>query len=126
MKLEFKTSPMTKEIFFGQLFQIRNQAHLAHLNAKSYSVHIALGSFYEDLLELTDTVIESTQGKYGLLTISIPEAKLEDPLILLTKLVGLTDLGRAYTMFSESWIQNQIDEISTLTYQTLYKLKNLK
>ena len=40
-------------------------------------------------------------------------------------LAKLTDDGNAYIMFKETWIQNQIDEISTLTYQTLYKLKNL-
>ena len=38
----------------------------------------------------------------------------------------VADDGAVYKMFKETWIQNQLDEISTLTYQTLYKLKNLK
>ena len=38
----------------------------------------------------------------------------------------ITDGGSAYSMFKETWLQNQIDEISTLAYQTIYKLENLK
>ena len=115
--------------FFGKLFQIRDQIHLTHLNVSgigSYAAHKALNEFYDELLDLLDTLIESYQGKYDLVDISIPASEKVDPITALEDLTSLTDSGMAYIMFKETWIQNQIDEISTLAYQTLYKLKNLK
>ena len=115
--------------FFGKLFQIRNQIHIKHLRITgvgSYAGHIALHDFYDSVLDLTDDLIESYQGKYGIINIEVKEACDTDPIKLLEELVRTTDGGSVYTMFKETWIQNQIDEISTLTYKTLYKLKNLK
>lgn len=124
-----KLNSMKPGDFFGKLFQLRDEIHLNHLRVNgtgSYAAHIALGSFYENLLELTDTFIESYQGKYGIIDITIPSTSKGDSIKCLEELAKLTDSGSVYKMFSETWIQNQIDEISTLTYQTLYKLKNLK
>ena len=120
------TKGLSKEEFFGKLFQIRDEIHLAHLNTNSYAAHVALSEFYDGILDLTDAIIESTQGKYGILKITSKESKLQDPIKLLEDLAKLTDCGPAYKLFEETWIQNQIDEISTLTYKTLYKLKTLK
>lgn len=115
--------------FFGKLFQIRNQIHIKHLRITgtgSYAGHIALHDFYDTILGLTDNLIESYQGKYGIINLEVKEACDTDPVKLLEELARTTDGGSVYNMFKETWIQNQIDEISTLTYQTLYKLKNLK
>lgn len=115
--------------FFGKLFQIRDQIHLDHLRTTgvgSFAAHKALNEFYDEILDLTDSLIESYQGKYGILEISIPSASKTDPIKTLEDLAKLTDGGSVYNMFKETWIQNQLDEISQLTYQTLYKLKNLK
>jgi hypothetical protein len=115
--------------FFGKLFQIRDEIHLTHLNVSgigSYATHKALNEFYDEILDLMDSLIESYQGKYGLTEINIPASEKVDPITAIENLVKLTDSGMAYIMFKETWIQNQIDEISTLAYQTLYKLKNLK
>lgn len=129
MKLPVKKENMRPSEFFGKLFQIRNQIHLIHLKVSgvgSYASHKALNEFYDEILDLTDSLIESYQGKYGLLDITIPEAKVADAITTIQSLVSLTDSGSVYTMFKETWIQNQLDEISTLCYSTLYKLKNLK
>lgn len=115
--------------FFGKLFQIRDQIHINHLRITgtgSYAGHIALHDFYDEILDLTDTLIESYQGKYGILDITIPASSKTEAITTLEELAKLTDGGNAYNLFKETWLQNQIDEISTLTYQTLYKLKNLK
>jgi hypothetical protein len=120
---------ITKEEFFGLLFKVRNQIHLAHLRVNgegSYARHAALGDFYDELLDLTDILIESVQGKHGILNITVPEAKAEDPIKVISDLSKLCDCGPVYEMFKETWIQNELDEISKLCYQTLYKLKNLK
>jgi hypothetical protein len=120
---------LSKEEFFGRLFEIRDQIHLKHLRVSgpgSYAQHVALGDFYGSLLDLADELIESYQGKYGIVTIKVNSSKDEDPISIIENLVKLTDSGQVYNMFKETWIQNQIDEISTLCYKTLYKLKNLK
>ena len=118
---------ITPRDFFGKLFQIRDEVHLAHLGTKSYAQHIALGDFYDGILDLTDSIIEQYQGKYGLIDIKIPEAKKpSDACECIKSLAKLTDGGSVYNMFKETWIQNKLDEISSLCYQTLYKLENLK
>lgn len=127
MALQFNTMKPTD--FFGKLFQIRDQIHLTHLSivgAGSFATHKALNEFYDGLLEAIDTLIESYQGKYGIVDVSIPSSTKVDSISVLKSLALLTDGGSAYSMFKETWIQNQLDEISTLTYQTLYKLQNLK
>tara|TARA_R110000868_G_scaffold63178_6_gene190427 strand:- start:6784 stop:7164 length:381 start_codon:yes stop_codon:yes gene_type:complete len=126
MALEFKSTIIKPTDFFGKLFQIRDQIHLSHLATKSFAQHVALGEFYSNILELTDSLIESYQGKYGIINITIQSSTKVDPIVALKELAKLTDGGKAYIEFKETWIQNQLDEISALTYQTLYKLENLK
>ncbi len=115
--------------FFGKLFQLRDEIHLNHLNVRgpgAFASHMALNDFYEGVLDLIDGLIESYQGKYGIIDISVPSSTKGDSIKCLEELAKLTDGGSIYSMFNESWIKNQLDEISTLTYKTLYKLKNLK
>ena len=124
-----KLTQLSPGKFFGKLFQLRDEIHLNHLRVSgvgSYATHKALNEFYDGLLDLIDSLIESYQGKYGIIDIEIPSSSKSDSIKCLEELVKLTDNGLVYNMFTETWIQNQIDEISTLTYQTLYKLKNLK
>lgn len=124
-----KSTTINPEQFFGKLFQIRDQIHLRHLKVSgpaSYAAHKALNEFYDSILDLTDGLIESYQGKYGIINIVIKESKDLDAISLLKELVSLTDSGAAYKMFKETWLQNELDEISKLTYSTLYKLQNLK
>lgn len=126
---KFQTNSLKPSEFFGKLFQIRDQIHLTHLKVNgtgSYAAHKALNEFYDEILDLTDTLIESYQGKYGLIDITIESSKSIEPIKIIQDLASLTDNGLAYNSFKETWIQNKLDEISTLCYQTLYKLKNLK
>lgn len=126
---KLKLNTMKPGDFFGKLFQLRDEIHLNHLRVTgpgSFAAHSALNGFYSDVLDLIDRLVESYQGKYGIIEITIPTSKSGDSIKCLEELVKLTDGGSTYSMFTETWIQNQIDEISTLGYQTLYKLKNLK
>lgn len=121
-----KIKSKSKEEFIGELFQIRDKIHLAHLSSKSYSEHKALNEFYEELLDIIDSLVESIQGKYNILSISIRESSNDSSLELISKFVKTIDGGSSYNIFNESWIKNQLDELSTLCYKTIYKLKNLK
>ena len=110
--------------FIGKLFACRDIAHLAHLKTQSYAQHVALGSYYDDLLDLIDTLTESIQGLRGIINITIPTTTAEEPISYLDKTYKYIDQNR--DIFKESFLQNIIDEIQHLNAQTLYKLKNLK
>lgn len=128
-KLKVPTKELTNMLpkeFFGKLFQIRDQIHLSHLSSKSYAQHVAMNNFYDGILDLTDSLIEKYQGKYRIQDITIPVSIKVDPCSCLKEFVKLTDGGSAYNAFKETWAQNILDEISSLCYETIYKLENLK
>jgi hypothetical protein len=113
--------------FFYVLLMAAPHAHILHLQTRSIAEHLALNELYTGLPELTDTLIESYQGKYGLVmdypanatmpTMSSPAAMV----IALNKYVDEKRAG----VSDDSEIQNAIDEIVTLLNQTTYKLKFL-
>jgi DNA-binding ferritin-like protein len=49
----------------SKLLMARNVAHMWHWKVKSFSMHLALGELYENLLSLTDELMEMYMGKYG-------------------------------------------------------------
>jgi len=54
-------------LFIGTLMQSRNQAHIYHLQTNSFAAHKALQEYYEEIVDLVDGLVESYQGKYGIL-----------------------------------------------------------
>ena len=104
--------------FALELLNAAVKAHQMHWNTRSYAQHMALGDFYGELPDLIDSVIESYQGKYGL----IPGPK-EDPVSFIQELSSFVKAERDFCDDSE--IQNDIDAIATLCDSTLYKLKFL-
>lgn len=104
----------------GQLFASRNIAHLAHLNTTSYAEHKALNSYYDSLLDLTDTLAETYIGIYGRGTITIPGATITDMKTHLKELRNEVAEHREY--IKETNIQNIIDEILSLIDETNYLL----
>ena len=53
--------------YIGTLMQSRNQAHIFHLQTSSYSKHMALNGYYDGIIGLIDSIVESYQGKYDIL-----------------------------------------------------------
>lgn len=47
------------------LFELRDQTHIIHLQTESYAVHKALNRFYDELIEMIDAFAECYMGKYG-------------------------------------------------------------
>lgn len=50
------------EELISRIFKTRNQAHLSHWKTKSFSEHKALGSFYDDVIDKLDDLVEACQG----------------------------------------------------------------
>lgn len=53
--------------FIARAFAVRTAAHLAHLQSRSYAEHVALGGFYDPLVDLVDSYAEAYQGLFGLI-----------------------------------------------------------
>lgn len=117
----------TAHEFFSVLLMAAPYAHMAHLQTRSYAEHMALGTLYEELPGLVDSVIESYQGKYGLV-MDYPAPKqlppLGNPVAMVTQLNKYIDEKRA-EVSDDSEIQNDIDAIVSLLNSTTYKLKFL-
>lgn len=113
---------------FSNLLQSSVQVHIMHLQSNSYAEHMALGSFYEAIPGLTDSLIEEYQGKYGIVTnYQTISLSTQDPVTYLKGLRNIVDTTRCSEIKDEDTnLQNTIDEIVSLIDSTLYKLVNLK
>jgi hypothetical protein len=54
--------------YIGLLLQSRTQTHIFHLQTKSYAKHVALQSYYEDIVDLIDDIVEAYQSSYDIIT----------------------------------------------------------
>ena len=103
--------------------------HILHLQSRSYSQHMALGTFYSEIGDLVDSFVEAFQGKYGLLTKYPATAELMpdmNPIDYLEYLkTDVETLRRANGFPQDSELQNITDEIAQLIDSTLYKLRFL-
>jgi hypothetical protein len=100
-------------------------AHEYHLKSKSFSEHKALNGFYNDMLDFADEFVETYQGQYGILTdYSISTKPVHNILEYMEDCVRVFSAGREE--LEDPHLQNIIDEVVSLTYRTIYKLKFLK
>jgi high-affinity Fe2+/Pb2+ permease len=112
-----------------QLLHSQTQVHIFHLGTKSYSEHKALKKYYEGIDALVDGIIESYQGKYGLLTNykSYKNQSYKNKNQVLKYFTGLLNtIEEKRDCCDDSYIQNQIDTVQELAYSTMYKLKFLQ
>lgn len=112
--------------FVLSLMHSQTNAHILHLQSRSYSEHKALQGYYEGVDDLIDSFVEAYQGKYGL----IEEYPVEynAPAPALQYMIGLSDyIANTRTdLPQDSELQNIIDEIARLVDSTIYKLRFLK
>lgn len=125
---EQKTSKDFSEMI-SLMLHSRTQAHTLHLQTKSYPEHMALNGYYNGIGNLIDGLVESYQGKYGIIesykSYDLVSYKSTENTIkylqdLCKKIEGLRDCCK------DSYIQNQIDTVCELINSTLYKLRFLK
>jgi chloramphenicol O-acetyltransferase len=114
--------------FVGTLFLARDVAHSVHLNTRSFSKHMALNSFYDEVVELADKFAEAYQGRHGLIgPISLMSAKKTTNIVefLEDSLADIEKMRYEVCEKTDTALQNIIDEIVGLYLSTLYKLKFL-
>ena len=116
--------------FISTLFASRTQAHVFHLQTPSFAAHKALNEYYDEIVDLTDGIVESYQGKYGIITgygnVALQEYQsCEGIIAYFTTLCMFVEKSRSM-LAQDSYIQNQIDEVVALINSTIYKLRFLK
>lgn len=111
------------------LLHSQTQVHAFHLQTESYAEHKALQNYYEGIDGLVDGLVESYQGKYGILkgykSMDMNDWKSTESTVdymkqLCDRVTELRDCCE------DSFIQNQIDTVCELINSTLYKLRFLK
>lgn len=113
------------------LLHSQTQTHIFHLGVKgngSYAAHKALEGYYTEIDGLVDGLIESYQGKYGLLTnYKSFENESFKSIEQVTNYIKSLDemIQEKRDCCKDTFIQNQIDTIQELIYSTMYKLKFL-
>jgi len=115
--------------FISYLFHSRTQTHVFHLQTPSYAEHIALQAYYEGVVPLIDALVESYQGKNGIITdytnFNLKQYTGREQVV--AYLETLCDAAyQAYEVTEDSYLQNQIDTVTELIKSTIYKLSYLK
>jgi DNA-binding ferritin-like protein len=121
------------EKLVSTLMASRDQAHIFHWQTKgpgSFAAHKALNKYYDAIPDMVDALVESYQGKHGIITGYEPAERFDDysadTTIKYFKALA-TFLERMYAKFpkEDTNIINQLDAFKDLIYSTLYKLENL-
>jgi len=111
------------------LLHSRTQVHTLHLQTESYPEHMSLNGYYDGIGDIIDGLVESYQGKYGILkgykSYDLTEYKSTESTIKYLKHL-CSKVEKLRNCCKDSYIQNQIDTACELINSTLYKLRFLK
>jgi Family of unknown function (DUF5856) len=109
----------------ARCFAARTAAHYAHLKTKKYACHVALGEFYDGVIDAADAFIECYQGVFGVITsypdVPLPAGELGPIKELREWLVE----NRAKVARGQRELENLVDEITAVCDRAIYKIVNL-
>ena len=132
ISIELPNPTQVMASFVSTLFASRTQAHIFHLQVKgpgAYAAHKALNEYYDDIIGIVDGLIESFQGRYGIITGYKGDGVIiEDTSKIIQYFEALcmyVEKNRG-SLPQDSYLQNQVDEIVALIESTKYKLVNLQ
>jgi DNA-binding ferritin-like protein len=117
----------TIENLVAHVFAIRNGAHLAHWRTKSFAQHMALGSFYDEIIDQIDSIVEAYQGQGKLIGnvqgLFVTEPNIEP--VIRSEMEWIRSV-RDKVADGNTEMQNLIDDLIGTYSTTLYKLKFLQ
>lgn len=116
--------------FISKLLESREMAQVYHWTVKgdmgSHAAHLALETYYSEVIEFIDDIVEIYQGQYGLIegyeTIDTSDSKSKDKLDYFKETVEFVKSNRNCVKAEDTHIHNIIDELIALQYKTIYKL----
>ena len=118
--------------FVAMLFLARDLAHIEHLRVRgpgSYAAHQALGDFYNGIVDLADSLVETYQGRTDnqVRVERLGDTKPKNIIPALEAQLKWLEANRYEAIpKDDSPLQNIVDEIAALYLRTIYKLKNLQ
>lgn len=112
--------------FISRLHDSKQQSIVWHHQTTSYSEHKALNNYYDEILELIDDLVESVSGIYGRPTgysvATLQNYTGHEQLVKYFKALYEFVQKERKTIYQDSWIQNQVDEVAQLIAKTNYLL----
>ena len=113
------------EELVAKVFADRNDAHKQHWITKSYAEHVALGGFYDDVIEAIDSLVENYIGLFGQFDLSQTAESLEVPSISdqLQDTADYIEANRDEICQGSSNIGNLVDSLSAVYTKTLFLLR---
>lgn len=120
---------MTMQAVVMMLLHSATNAHIQHLQTRSFAEHKALQLYYEGIVAPVDSVVELVQGLKGEIISGYPL----DNSVFSEEMKPLEYISYVRKMFADnrslfpidSHLQNALDVISDLLDSTVYKLKFL-
>jgi len=120
------------EKMISKLLTSRNQVQIFHwqvIKTGSYAAHKAYEDYYSGIVGIMDDLVESYQGKYGIIknfkTFKIEQYRNGKKTIsYFERLLDIIEENR--DSVDDSYLQNQIDTVQELINSTIYKLRFLK
>ena len=127
-KVESTKSDVAK--FISKLLESREMAQVYHWTVKgdmgSHAAHLALETYYNEVIEFIDDIVEIYQGQYELIeeydVIDTADSKSKDKLDYFKEVVEFTKTERKCIKAEDTHMHNIIDEVIALMYKTIYKL----
>jgi hypothetical protein len=112
--------------FISQLLDSKEQAIVWHNQTLSLAEHKSLDKYQDEIAELYDGLVESVSGIYGRPK-SYSVGTLQNYTSNAAVQTYFKDLyafvqKERTTIYQDTWVQNQIDEIAQLIARTLYLL----
>ena len=119
------SNSMASELF-ARARALATTTHFAHLSTDSFSEHMALATFYEEIVETIDSFCEAYIGQYGKF-ITLPAVVPQMQIAVDAILEFRAWIAENRTLITDdSSLQNIIDESVELCNTTIYKLQKLK
>lgn len=117
------------EELIARVFYARNVAHFEHWRAEGvggYARHVALGEFYDGVIDAIDKLVEAYQGAFELVgNIPAPKTKAEDILLILIEDAQWIEKNHEKICKGNRAVANLIDSVTDVYLTTTYKLRNL-
>jgi hypothetical protein len=111
--------------FVATLLHSSSVTHFMHWSTDSFAKHMALGEYYDQIIELADQYAEAYMGRYEQLK-KFPEEfhSAKEPVKYLESMKEFVEEARK-ELPQDTELQNIIDEIADLINSTLFKLRFL-
>jgi len=118
------------EQMISRVFYARNLAHFAHWRAKgegSFAKHVALGEFYDGVIDTIDPLVEAWMGAYDLIgAIPVPEEMEKDILKCLESDAEWIEKNHDKICKGNRAVGNLVDTVTSVYLSAIYKLRNLR